>query len=95
LQKDHFLSTKKIDVCFWKKLPFEKYLLLRNFALKMLSIFGTTYICECTFSYIKHIKSKQRNRLTNYETLGHLLRVSTYEIEVDFVASSELTLNEL
>jgi hypothetical protein len=42
-------------------------------------MFGTTYICECTFSNLKHIKSKERNRLTD-ETLGHLLRVSTIEI---------------
>ncbi|KAL4089745.1 hypothetical protein QTP88_024717 [Uroleucon formosanum] len=49
----------------------------------MLSMFGTTYICECKFSNLKYIKSKERNRLRD-ETLGHLLRVSTTEIKVDF-----------
>ncbi|KAE9522594.1 hypothetical protein AGLY_017016 [Aphis glycines] len=87
LQTDPFLSAKEIDVSFWKTLPVEKYPILRNFALKMLSMFGTTYICECTFSNLKHIKSKERNRLTD-ETLGHLLRVSTTEIEVDFTKLS-------
>ncbi|XP_025412100.1 general transcription factor II-I repeat domain-containing protein 2-like [Sipha flava] len=79
LQTDPFLSAKEIDVSFWKTLPVEKYPILRDFALKMFSMFGTTYICECTFSNLKHIKSKERNRLTD-ETLGHLLRVSTIEI---------------
>ncbi|XP_022172085.1 general transcription factor II-I repeat domain-containing protein 2-like [Myzus persicae] len=88
LQTDPFLSAKEIDVSFWKTLPVEKYPILRDFALKMLSMFGTTYIlCECTFSNLKHIKSKERNRLTD-ETLGHLLRVSTTEIEVDFTKLS-------
>ncbi|VVC26769.1 Hypothetical protein CINCED_3A000256, partial [Cinara cedri] len=44
LQTDPLLSTKKIDVYFWKKLSVVKYPLLREFALKMLSMFGTTYI---------------------------------------------------
>jgi len=46
-------------------------------------MFETTYIRECTFLNMKHIKSKYRNRLTN-ETLSHLLRVSSSKIEVDF-----------
>ena len=88
LQTDPLLlSTKEIDINFWKKLPVVKYPLLREFALKTLSMFGTTYICECTFSNMKHIKSKQRNRL-NDETLSHLLRVSSSEIDVDFAALS-------
>jgi len=50
------LFTKDFDISFWKKLPVIKYLLLRKFALKMMSMFGTTYICEYTFSNMKHIK---------------------------------------
>jgi len=54
------LSTKEIDVSFWKKLPVVKYPLLREFTIKMLTVFGITYICECTFSNMKYIKSKQK-----------------------------------
>jgi hypothetical protein len=54
----------------------------------MLSMFGTTYIREFTFSNTKHIKSKQRNRLITEKTFGYLLRVSTSEIKVDFAALS-------
>jgi len=56
----------------------------------MLSMFGNTYICECTSSntYMKHIKSKQRNRLTVDETLSHLPRDSSFEIKVNFATLS-------
>jgi len=40
LQTDPFISAKEIDVSFWKTLPVEKYPILRDFALKMLSIFS-------------------------------------------------------
>lgn len=66
-----------------KTLPVEKYPFLRDFALKMLSVFEITYICEYTLSNMKHIQ-KERNRLTD-ETLEYLLRVSTTEIEVYFI----------
>lgn len=75
---DPLLSKKEINVSFWKKLAVEKCPFLRDIVLKMLSVFGITYICECTFSCIKHIKTKERNCLTD-ETSGHLLRVSTSE----------------
>ncbi|KAL4104943.1 hypothetical protein QTP88_020219 [Uroleucon formosanum] len=82
-----------IEICFIDNdvytvhVPTFVLVLKKDFALKMLSMFGTTYICECTFSNLKHIKSKERNRLRD-ETLGHLLRVSTTEIEVDFTKLS-------
>lgn len=58
-------------------------------------MFGTTYICESTFSNMKHIKSKHRNRFID-KTLSHLLRVFTFEIEVHFttlLVFSKLTFN--
>lgn len=50
-------------------------------------MFETTYIC--TFSKMKHIQSNERNRPTN-ETLEHILRVSTIEVEVDFAELSSV-----
>lgn len=43
--------------------PVEKYLYLRDFVLKLLLMFRTTYICERTLS--KYGKSKERNRITD------------------------------
>lgn len=55
---------------------------LKSFAGKMLSIFASTYICEQTFSKMKHVKSKTRSRLRD-ENLHNLLRVSTSKISPD------------
>lgn len=52
---------------------------LRNHALKMTSLFGTTYLCEQLFSRMKCVKSKTRARITD----GHLensLRIATTTI---------------
>lgn len=84
LQCDPFLSTvKALGADFWKLLPNERYPCLRKWALKMCSIFGSTYLCETTFSSMKLIKSKTRNRMTD-STLSHTLRIATSKMEVDF-----------
>ena len=36
---------------------------LANQALNELQAFGSTYLCEVTFSAMSHIKTKERNRL--------------------------------
>ena len=38
---------------------------LKKFASKTASMFGTTYICEQTFSKMKYVKSEHRTRLTD------------------------------
>uniref|UniRef100_A0A3Q3Q094 HAT C-terminal dimerisation domain-containing protein n=1 Tax=Monopterus albus TaxID=43700 RepID=A0A3Q3Q094_MONAL len=67
---------------FWKLLPESRFPLLRDFALSMISMFGSTYICESSFSTMKHIKSKERNRLTD-DTLFHLMRIGCTESDID------------
>ncbi|XP_056466863.1 uncharacterized protein LOC130405723 [Gadus chalcogrammus] len=55
---------------------------LRQHANRMVSVFGSTYICEKTFSTMAINKSKLRSRLTD----GHLhdvLRIATTEMEQD------------
>ena len=59
---------------------------LREFALRMLSMFGSTYICESTFSVMKRLKSNARNRLAD-ETLDARLRLATTEVDVDIERS--------
>uniref|UniRef100_A0A3Q3JPD4 SPIN-DOC-like zinc-finger domain-containing protein n=1 Tax=Monopterus albus TaxID=43700 RepID=A0A3Q3JPD4_MONAL len=53
-----------------------------DFALSMISMFGSTYICESSFSTMKHIKSKERNRLTG-DTLFHLMQIGCREFDID------------
>jgi putative ubiquitin-RnfH superfamily antitoxin RatB of RatAB toxin-antitoxin module len=67
---------------FYRCLPTENFPnLLQNAALCG-SLFGSTYICEQTFSIMKLNKSNQRNRLTN-ENLNAVVRVATTNITPD------------
>ena len=52
-----------------------RFLKLKNFALKMHSMFGCTYVCESTFSTMKQVKSKNRNQMAD-ETLDDSLRLT-------------------
>jgi len=45
---------------------------LKDFARKMHSMFGNTYVCKSTFSTTKQIKSKNRNRMAD-ETMNDSL----------------------
>ncbi|XP_049457624.1 EPM2A-interacting protein 1-like [Epinephelus fuscoguttatus] len=67
---------------FYKGLSPSTYPALRQHAVRMVSLFGSTYICEKTFSTMAINKSKLRSRLTD----GHLhavLRIATTEMEPD------------
>ncbi|XP_072400862.1 general transcription factor II-I repeat domain-containing protein 2B-like [Diabrotica undecimpunctata] len=82
LQADMFLITRQEKGPeFVKLLSKEKFPNLRDFGLKMTSMFGSTHTCE-SFSSMKYIKNKNRSNLTD-SSLRHLMRVSTTELEVD------------
>jgi len=51
-------------------------------AIKMHSMFGSTYVCESTFSTIKQAESKNRNRMAD-KTLVDSLRIATIDIGID------------
>ena len=48
---------------FYRCLLNDKFLKLKKFASGMASMFGTTYVCEQTFSKMKNVKSEHRKRL--------------------------------
>jgi hypothetical protein len=84
LQKDPTLkNSDKNGIDVWKLMSEEKYPKLRNFAMKMHSMFGSTYICECTFSLLKSIKSKERSNLS-HNLLKTQLKAATSSIAMDF-----------
>ncbi|XP_077137137.1 general transcription factor II-I repeat domain-containing protein 2-like [Ranitomeya variabilis] len=78
--KDAFKSSSLSN--FYASLPSETYPNVRNHALKMATIFGSTYVCEQTFSRMKHLKSPTRSRLTDVH-LHHLLRLAVTNMEPD------------
>jgi hypothetical protein len=85
LQSDLFLASKSNNLQyeeFWKLLTNEQFPKLRKYSLKVCPMFGSTYICECTFSTMKMLKTKQRNRLSE-DVLRSTLRLTTTKIEVD------------
>jgi hypothetical protein len=85
LQADPILSTmKEKGMDLFKILPKETYPQLRDFGLRMSSVFGSTYLCEGTFSNMKFMKSRYRCSLTDESV--HFLRFGTTSITVDIPA---------
>ncbi|XP_022162363.1 general transcription factor II-I repeat domain-containing protein 2-like [Myzus persicae] len=62
LQNDSIL---KITSEFWKHASAQKYPNLRSIALRVTSFFGSTWLCESTFSSMKYLKNKYRSRITD------------------------------
>jgi len=60
---------------FWSLVSKETFLKLKDFAVKMHSRVGNTYVCESTFSTIKQVKSENRHRMAE-EILDDSLRLA-------------------
>ena len=56
---------------------------LKNFAAKLLSLFGSTYICEQAFSCLKINKSKNRSMVTDCN-LNAVMRITTSKLVPQF-----------
>ena len=63
LQCDPFLFSRKNEAYerFWKLVSKEKFSKLKDFALKIHLMFGSTYLCESTFCTMKLDKSRNKN----------------------------------
>src|SRR5258705_7552519 len=76
--KDKYTETYTADsggpdlISFWECLPVSKCPNLKRFAKRYVCRFGTTYVCEQTFSSMNLITNKHRTRLTD-QHLGNLL----------------------
>ena len=78
--KDAFKPNSLID--FYAALPKDTYPNIRKHAMKMSTLFGSTYICEQTFSRMKVIKTPLRSRLSD-KHLHHYLRLAVTRMEPD------------
>ncbi|CAK6954401.1 general transcription factor II-I repeat domain-containing protein 2-like [Scomber scombrus] len=83
LLKEKFNSLKLND--FYAALNEAMFPNLRKTAQKMLTLFGSTYVCEQTFSVMNINKSRHRSRLTD-QHLGAILRIATTKLTPDFDA---------
>jgi len=64
---------------FYKLLDKEKYPAIVSNALKLVSVFGSSYICEQAFSITNLNKSKLRSRLTD-DRLHAVMRVACSQL---------------
>lgn len=78
--KDAFKPNSLID--FYAALPNDTYPNIKKHAMKMSTLFGSTYICEQTFSRMKLLKTPKRSRLTD-EHLHQCLRLAVTRMEPD------------
>lgn len=86
MQSDHTLRGMFNSVTlteFYKSLSSDKFPCMKNFARKIFSVFGSTYICEQSFSCMKIIKSKNRSSLTDIN-LQAVMKISTSNLTPDF-----------
>ncbi|CAI6351667.1 unnamed protein product [Macrosiphum euphorbiae] len=84
LQNNTILKEKynnvELSIFYSKYIDTETYPNLRNNALRMMSLFGSTYTCEHIFSRMKIVKSKTRARLTDIH-LENSLRIASSQIQ--------------
>ncbi|XP_074854305.1 general transcription factor II-I repeat domain-containing protein 2A-like isoform X2 [Carettochelys insculpta] len=86
------LDLKKQDqIVFdvWNSLP-DAYSNMKRYAFSILSIFGSTHLCEQVFSNMNFIKSKLRRQL-NDESLQSCLKLKMTAYSPDFERLSEET----
>ncbi|CAN2391864.1 general transcription factor II-I repeat domain-containing protein, partial [Pristimantis euphronides] len=84
LLAEHFKSVSLLE--FYSSLnPLENFPHIRRHAQRMLVLFGSTYVCEQTFSVIKFNKSRYRSSLSD-DHLCAVLRISTSDIQPDLNA---------
>ena len=79
MQSDSTLKAKYLEVGipgFYSYLP-GKFTNFRKFSTRIMAMFGSTYVCEQLFSFMKLTKTSQRTRLTSDEHLSSLMKVGT------------------
>ena len=86
LQADNVLKEKFNNMTipdFYQHLSPDQYPCMKEFAAKLMSIFGSTYICEQSFSCMKINKSKCRSVLTD-ANLQAIMRIATSSYSPNF-----------
>jgi len=84
LQCDSILKQKYSDVGileFYQFVSKERFPMLLSAAVRMIAMFGSTYVCEQFFSSMKIIKSPLRSRLTDEHLQTSLRLVSSQDIK--------------
>ena len=83
LQNDLHLKAYQAAPNFWCLVDTKKYSGVCTAAMKVASLFGSTYLCESAFSDMNFIKNKHRTRLTDAH-LKELLTVAVSSYTPDY-----------
>lgn len=85
LQEDISLRMNKTPSTedFWTKHVLDKYMNCKTLVIKLATMFGSTYICETSFSKMTFLKNKYCSRLTD-DHLENTLRISCSPRVPDF-----------
>lgn len=81
LLKENFHSNELS--AFYGALNTEHFKHFLNYVQKYLVLFGSTYICERTFSLMISTKNKYRSQITD-ENLHSVLRIATSDLDPNF-----------
>ncbi|XP_060875738.1 general transcription factor II-I repeat domain-containing protein 2-like [Metopolophium dirhodum] len=79
--KNAFKESNDLKI-FYSSLSEIDFKGIKSFPKKMITAFGSTYICEQTFSILKFRKNKYCSRLSD-EHLNAVLRISTSNLKAD------------
>lgn len=85
--KDKFNSLKLDE--FYASLSAATFPNIQKMAQRMLVLFGSTYVCEQTFSVMNTNKAPHRSQMSD-EHLRSVLRIATTEIPPDFDALAKM-----
>uniref|UniRef100_A0A8D9EX81 SCAN domain-containing protein 3 n=1 Tax=Cacopsylla melanoneura TaxID=428564 RepID=A0A8D9EX81_9HEMI len=80
--KDNFTGGNLEEFWCKKALAYPK---IRNMAVRLLTLFSTTYLCEQGFSNVLAIKTKQRSKLVNPEFDLRLALVKNITPRIDMM----------
>jgi hypothetical protein len=72
----------------------ETFPAILSHAIFMMSLFGSTYVCEQLFFQIKNVKSKVRTRMTEVH-LENSLRIASSHIKTDIDKSAKQKLCQI
>jgi len=71
----------------WIAIP-ETYQNIKKYAFGVLSIFGSTYLCEQIFSNMNYVKSKYHSCLTDVSLQSYVkMKVTSYSPDIDKLSS--------
>ncbi|QQP54701.1 Uncharacterized protein FKW44_007616, partial [Caligus rogercresseyi] len=89
LQNDIHLKAHKATENFWGLVDIERFSGLCTAAMKVASLFGSTYLCESAFSDMNYIKNRHRTRLTDTHLQDSLrIAVSSYSPDYNALVAS-------